>query len=169
MDIRLIDAEAEAARALMLNLNDVLTDSADDDALREDTIEGQTDLKELISEAIDMAEDMEDMSDVIAKRIEALKARKARMENKAEMIRAAVASALGAVNLRTMRLPAATLTLKATPPKVIISEESEIPSQFWKPQPPKLDKKALAEALKNGPVAGATLSNGGTTIQIKRS
>lgn len=166
MDLRLIDAEAEAARSLLLNLQDVF--AGDDDAA-EDAIEGQTSLKEMISDAVDMAGDLDDMAEVLAKKIEALKARKARMENKSEMIRSAVSSAMATVNLKTLRLPTATLTLKATPPKVIVSDESEIPSQFWKPQPPKLDKKALGDALKGGPVAGATLSNGGQTIQIKRS
>jgi hypothetical protein len=51
---------------------------------------------------------------------------------------------------------------------VVITDEHAIPQAFWRPQPPKLDRKAIGEALKAGQaVPGAQLSNGGTTLAIK--
>jgi hypothetical protein len=53
-------------------------------------------------------------------------------------------------------------------PKAIILNEADIPSKFWKAQDPKLDRKAVLDALKaKEAVAGAELSNGGETIQIR--
>jgi hypothetical protein len=70
--------------------------------------------------------------------------------------------------IRTLDTPAGTVTRKAVPPSVLILEEAEIPAEFFKPQDPKLDKKAVAEALKAGkPVPGAAMSNGGETIAIR--
>ncbi|MGE0857439.1 MAG: siphovirus Gp157 family protein [Hyphomicrobiaceae bacterium] len=45
---------------------------------------------------------------------------------------------------------------------------SRIPSEFWKPQPPRLDKKVVLDALKAGAVVpGAELSNGGETLSMR--
>jgi len=60
--------------------------------------------------------------------------------------------------------------MKAVPQKLIVTDESQIPTRFFKPQPPKLDRKELLDALKIGEtVPGADMSNGGTTIQIRRA
>ena len=46
--------------------------------------------------------------------------------------------------------------------------EALIPAKFWKPQDPKLDRAAVAEALKAGEtVPGASLSNGGLSLSIR--
>ena len=50
----------------------------------------------------------------------------------------------------------------------MVTDEAAVPEPFWRPQPPKLDRRALAEALKTGQsIPGATLSNGGTTLSLK--
>jgi hypothetical protein len=67
-----------------------------------------------------------------------------------------------------LELPTHTLTIKATPPKAVITDEAALPSKFFVPQDPKLSLKAVSEALKsNEHVPGATLSNGGSTLQIR--
>jgi hypothetical protein len=47
-------------------------------------------------------------------------------------------------------------------------DESHIPEAFWKPQQPKLDRRALLAALKAGEVIrGAALDNGGTALSVR--
>jgi hypothetical protein len=71
--------------------------------------------------------------------------------------------------IKKRETPAGTISLRTVPPSVIVQEEADIPTQFWKPQPPALDKKALLDFLKNGnKVPGATLSNGSVTTSITR-
>lgn len=167
MDVRILSQEAEAARALLANLRDVI---GDDEQAREDFLEGETGLKEAIAAAVDMIGEWETFAAALKLRIDEMKARRERMETRAEMARAAVASAMGSVDIKKLALPEATLTLKATPPKVIVTSETDIPAKFWIEQDPKLDRKALLEALKDGQVIdGAGLSNGGQTLQLKRS
>jgi hypothetical protein len=64
--------------------------------------------------------------------------------------------------------PDFTMSLRAQPPKLLVTEESTIPEEFWRPQAPKLERKALLAALKAGAIVpGATLDNGGVTISVR--
>ncbi len=47
-------------------------------------------------------------------------------------------------------------------------DEGQVPDDFWRPQPPKLDRQGLISALKAGrEVPGAVLGNGGMTISVR--
>ncbi len=166
MYVREIDREAEAARALLANVRDII---GDDEQAAEDFLEGETGLKEAIAAAVEMIAEWEAFSAALKTRIEEMKARKDRLDDRVETTRAAIANAMQSVDLKKLSYPVATLTLKATPPKVIVTNEAEIPAKFWIAQDPKLDKRELLAALKERSVAGATLSNGGSTIAIKRT
>lgn len=155
--------EAEAAQALLANIRDVI---GDDEQAAIDAIEGETDLIEVISSAVDRITEIACMVDALKAREKKLKERRERLERQAEHLRTAVSTAMAQAEIKRLELPPATLTLKSVPPKAIPINEAEIPSEFWKRQDPKLDMRALLAALKQGPVPGAVLSNGGTTIQI---
>lgn len=161
---RRLDIEAEAAKALLANLRDVL---AGDDDLAADMIEGETGLMEAADAALARIQELAAFEDAIKAQIDDLKARKDRFANQADMIRAALASAMGMADLKKLERPAGTISLRAVPPSAVVLNEAEIPADFWVRQDPKLDKRALLAALKDGPVAGATLSNGGVTISVR--
>jgi hypothetical protein len=77
---------------------------------------------------------------------------------------------MSTAGVKKLERPAATLSLRSVPPKAIITSEVELPSRFFVDQAPKLDKKAVLDALKAGEkVAGAELSNGGETIALRRN
>lgn len=158
--------EIQAANALREALR-AMTD--DDEAIR-DTIEGATDLHAAITAVeADIREDEIFVrgADSI---IETLTARKTRFEDRIARRRAAIEQAMVIGELRTLELPDATITLKAVPPKVEITDESKIPAAYWKQPEPALDKSALKAALKdNIAIPGAQLGNGSVTIQIRRS
>lgn len=163
---RELKIETEAARALLLNLRTVVSD--DDEDLIHDAIEGETDLMETIDAAIMRLQDIETHGAAIKAQMAALKERADRFKNQGEMIRAAIASALGMTGLKKVERALATLSLRAVPPSVVVVEEADIPSDYFEPQPPKLDKRALLDALKSGEkVPGAELSNGGETLSIR--
>ena len=51
-----------------------------------------------------------------------------------------------------------TVSVRAGSPTLEIMSEKDVPSPYWKPQPPKLDRLSLINALKSGArVAGAVL------------
>jgi hypothetical protein len=59
------------------------------------------------------------------------------------------------------------LTLADAPRSVQITDPSALPPEMMTTPEPQPDRKAIAAALKNGPVPGAALSNGGApTLRI---
>ena len=155
--------EAEAARLLVATLKDL--DATDDEDMRRDTIEGETGLFEAVDHALERAAQALAFAAALRLRKEEITKRIDRLEHSVEMTKAAIASAMGMAELRSLPRPLTTLSIRPTPPQVVINSEADIPSQFWKPQPPKLDKKAISAALKGKvDVPGAQLSNGGETL-----
>lgn len=161
---RKLDIEAEAAASLLANLRTALDE---DETLKLDMLEGETGLLEAVDSALDRLQEIDSFADAIKARMDDLRARKERLTRQADMIRAALASAMEMAEVKKLERPEATISVKAVPASAVVLDELEIPSDYWTPQPPKLDKRALLDALKQGPVAGATLSNGGTTISIR--
>lgn len=154
-----------AANVLLANIRDVI---GDDEEMALVVIEGETDLKEAIAAAVDRISDLNAHMEALASQIKALGERKSRFEVQGERLRAAIHVAMGQAGLRKLELPQATLSVRAVAPKAEIIDEALIPSKFWKPQDPKLDKKAVLDALKaKEAIPGATLSNGGETLAIK--
>lgn len=154
---------AEAVKAALLNVTD------DTDAIR-DTLEGETSLHELVRAVLVSIEDDLTMVDGLTARLSDLRDRKQRFEDRIEAKRSLVEQAMRIAEIQTVETDVATVSTRTVAPSLaLIADESAIPSEFWTPQPPKLDKKALLAALKEGrDVPGATFTNGGTTISIRR-
>lgn len=164
---RALQEETEAARSLLANVRDIIGD--DEEAVR-DAIEGETNLIEAIEATVARIAEVEAHQDAIATQIKAMGERKSRFEAQGERLRTALTVAMGAADLKKLELPLATLSRKPVPPKAVITNETDIPSKFWKPSDPKLDRKAVLDALKaKETVPGAELSNGSETIAIKWS
>lgn len=162
---RTLRDEAESARVLLANLRDII---GDDEEAAAGAIEGETNLIEAIAAAVEQIAADEAHAEATVAVMKRYSERKGRLEARAERARAAISVAMDMAGLKKLELPQAVLTIKATPAKAIVTDEAAIPSKFWKPADPKLDKKAVLDALKAGEtVSGAELSNGGTTLQIR--
>lgn len=156
--------QIEAARILLANFKDVL---GDDEQAIADTVEGETNLHGAIEKGLARIAELEMLETGVMAALDNLKARCQRLQQQKEMLRTSLAVALEVGGLKKLETPLGTIALKNVPPKVEITEESAIPSRFWKPQEPRLDKKAVLEALKaKEDVPGAVLSNGGVSIQV---
>lgn len=161
----LLHTATRAADVLKEQLREIAGD--DLDVIR-DTLEGEIDLRGLISWAAE--KNVEDAALVagLTDTLKRLKERQDRIEKRIGMRRVAILAAMASGEIKSIETPVGTITRKAVPPSVLILDEAAIPSDFWKPSDPKLDKKAVGEALKAGrEVPGAMMSNGGETIQIK--
>lgn len=162
---RNLQIQGEAARCLVANIRDVI---GDDEELIATAVEGETDLIETISGAVDRIEELKAHREAIETRIKDLSIRRDRFEDQEARIKAAIHVAMGQSEMRKIELAQATLSLRAIPPKAEITDEALVPSKFWKSQDPKLDKKAVLDALKaKEDVPGASLSNGGETISVR--
>jgi hypothetical protein len=140
---------------------------ADDETLR-DTVEGLTDLPELLASILRSHLDDLALLAALRTRILDMQERFARLEARAETKRALVASVMERADIKKLNEPDFTASLRQVPPGLMIANEQEVPEAYWKPQPPKLDRKALLAALNAGQViAGAALGNGSTTIAVR--
>jgi len=156
--------EMQAASAL----RESLALYGDEDLLR-DTIEGATELREMIAAVFASIADDNEMLVGIAARMEDLKQRKARFEKSIERKRSMIEQAMAIGEIKTLALPEATLSLTDKAQGIVIEKESLIPSSYWKKQPPKLDRGTLLKDLRAGTaVPGASLDNGGITLTIRR-
>jgi len=98
----------------------------------------------------------------------AMNARADRFAQRAERARALLEQALTIADLKKVERPAATLSLSNRAPRLIVMDESAIPSRFWEAPPPRLNKRGVAEALKAGePVPGVSLSNAAPTLTMR--
>lgn len=157
--------EIKAAAALKDAIK--ATCGEDEETLR-DMIEGETGLHEMIERVVLTMDEDGMLVSGLKERIAELTERKRRIENRISSKRAMIEQAMVIGEINKMERPCFTLSLKSVPPKTEIADESLIPSQFWTPQPPTLDKKALLDALKDGEtIPGANLSNGGISIQLR--
>lgn len=162
--------QTEAARDLLSALRD---QGADDDAhLVADTIEGETNLHEAIVAALDEIDEAEVLILGGKAKIEQLTGRVAAEEKRVDRLRAAIERAIVTSEMPTpIKLATATISVSKRKPGVVIDDEAAIPSRFFVQPPapaPKLDKKALADALAAEPVAGAHLDNGSLSLTIRR-
>jgi hypothetical protein len=155
--------EADAARSLMQELAEY------DDETRHDMAEGETSFFEAIDAAL---VEMDQCAEIVAgcdAQIAMYQARRGKFKDRADRVRGLIEQAMVIADISSIRRPMATLTVRATKPAPLVSDEAAIPSRFWKPQPPKLDKTAINQAVKDGEtVPGVTMTNGGTSLQIRR-
>lgn len=160
--------EAQAAAALIASLRQM--GEGEDEALLIDSIEGQTSLLEILDELLTQIAADQGLAEGARKSAADVAARAERFEKRAESARALVEQALMIAEIDKLERPAATLSLVRRGPKVEITEEAEIPAQFWKAGDPKLDRKGLLDALKNGDaVPGACLSNSTPSLTIRKA
>lgn len=188
-----LSREMEAAKVLREQLADLV---AGDPEFIRDTIEGETNLREQIAAMVASIAEDEALAEGVKRLQDTLTTRRERYEARAETKRTLVANAMAIGEIKKQETPAGTVSLKALPPKLHVTEEADIPTRFWKPADPKLDRKALTDALKDRdaaigaaeavedaderaraiakanedfpPITGAVLTNGSSTIAIRK-
>jgi hypothetical protein len=158
----------ELSRFSELRRRMIEVDPEIDERTLSDSLEGATHLKEAIAWAIRSALDDEALADGLKLRLEAMRERLARIEVTAAKKREVALAAMEEADMRTLLEPDFTASVRVAPSSVVITSEEVIPEEFWVPQPPKLDKRRILEALKTGSaVMGAELANTKVTLAIR--
>lgn len=141
---------------------------ADEETLL-DTLEGMTDLNEMIVSVVRSREDDMSLVTALKDRMSDMQARMERLCQRAEGKKQVVTTVMDRANLKKIEAPEFTVSCKPTPPSLLVDEEDRIPKKYWMPQSPKLDRQGIKAAIKNGEsIPGTILSNGGMTIQVRR-
>lgn len=135
-----------------------------------DAIEGETDFQEAIGEVARLIFEIEGQIAGVKAMEETLKKRRSRLEKSEETLRGVILSAMDKADVPSIKRDFVTVTAKPKPREVDEVDEAAVPSRFFVPQPPRLDKAFLRSALRSGEVVpGAKLDNGGLTLALKFS
>jgi hypothetical protein len=133
-----------------------------------DTLEGITDLHEMIAAVIRSALVDEALQAGLRTRLEDMRKRLSWLEERGAKKRQLALGAMCEVGLKKLEQPDFTASTRAGLPSLIVVSEGQIPEAYWVPQPPRLDQQALLADLKRGrEVAGAQLGNSKLTLAVR--
>ena len=141
--------------------------SADDDTLS-DTLEGITDLHEMIAAVIRSALVDEALGSGLRARLDDMKERQSRLEVRASKKRELALQAMSEAGLTKLEQPDFTASTRAGVPALVVVSEQAIPETYWLTQRPKLDRQALLGELKRGgAIPGVELSNPKPALMVR--
>lgn len=138
----------------------------DDEEFKMNVLEGETDFHRILTNLVRKAQFAGTIADGIADEARRLGERKKRYERQEEFNRALIKEVMEIAEIRKVELPVATLSIGNKAASVIITDETLLPDNLVriKREP---NKTEIKKALEAGPVAGAMLSNGGTTLMVR--
>lgn len=145
----------------------ILAQGEDDPDLIRDMLEGETDLFQIRDWAIRRYLDEIAFAEAIKGRIDNLTERKKAAENRAEKMRLLITDCMNLTEEKTYRGTDATVSVTQGKPKLIVTDESLIPDEYWK-ETREISKSLINEAFKDGyEIPGTTISNGTQSITIR--
>ena len=113
-------------------------------------LEEITDLHEMIAAVIRSALVDEALQAGLRSRLEDMRHRLARFEERGAKKRQFALEAMTEVGLKKLEQPDFTASARAGPASLVVVSEDLVPQTYWVPQPPKLDRQALLAALEAG-------------------
>ncbi len=148
----------------------LIADDADntlDEQTLADTLEGVTDLNEMLIATTRSALDDEMLADALKRRIQQMSDRMSRFADRAERRRAIIRDAMIECGIKKLEQPDFTASVRNLQPSAKIIDESLIPAEYWEHRP-HLRKRELLDALKGGAqISGAVLSNAGQSLSVR--
>ena len=147
-DVRALKSELQSYAVLRTRL---LAEIPDLDAeTLADTLEGLTDLKEMLAELVRSALEDEALAAGLSTRLSDMKVRLERFETRAKRKRQLALRTMGEAEIDKLEQSDFTASLRQAAPALEVVAEDKIPAAYWKPQPFKLDRQGLLQALKAG-------------------
>ena len=145
----------------------VYPELAEDETLRADTLEGATEINGILGKLVQEREAAYAMAEGVKVPVDDLRQRKARLERLGDGYGKAIERIMNAAGLPKAVLPNATLSISNAPPSIVVSDEGQVPEQFWRVKR-EIDKPAINAAAKAGEeIPGVTVSNGGTRLTVR--
>ena len=133
-----------------------------------DSLEGITDLHEIIAAIIRSAILDEALQAGLRTRLEEMRHRLERLEKRGAKKRQLALEAMCEVGLQKLEQPDFTASARSASPPLVVVSEHVIPEGYWIPQPPRLDRQALLAALRGGiSVPGVDLGNPKPILSVR--
>lgn len=133
-----------------------------------DTIEGLTDLHEIVAAIMRSALIDEALVEGLRRRVSEMKARLERIEDRASKRRQIARDVMVDLGIKKITAPDFTLSIRPGTPSLVVVDEEAIPEAFFEPQKPKLNRQALLNNLRRGdPIAGVALGNPQPVLSVR--
>jgi Siphovirus Gp157 len=133
-----------------------------------DTIEGLTDLHEILTAVIRTALADQALANGLEGRIAEMQARRDRLQDRAVKRRQIAKDVMVELDLKKLSAPDFTASLRPGTPALMVIDEAAVPSVYWEPREPRLNRHGLANDLKQGAaIAGVTLSNPEPVLSVR--
>lgn len=139
----------------------------EDDQLRADMIEGETEAFEFLRTVERKRQDAATLAGAVASNIAELELRKERFERREQAMRKLAFDIMQAANIRKAELAEATLSVANGQPRVMISDITQLPSDLFRiiKEPNKAEIKKRLDAGQDVP--GACFSNSQPHLSIR--
>src|SRR5215472_19371266 len=133
-----------------------------------DTVEGLTELHEIVAAIIRAALADEALATGLKGRIAEMQDRLARLQDCASKRRQIAKDVMLELEIRKITAPDFTVSIRPGMPSLLILDEAAVPSIYWQPVAPRLDRQGLLSELKDGAdIKGVTLSNPEPVLSVR--
>ena len=133
-----------------------------------DTVEGLTDLHEIVAAIVRSALADEAMAMGLKCRLTDMQNRLERLQDRASKRRQIAKDVMVELDLKKITAPDFTVSVRPGTPSLLVLDEAVVPSIYWQPSEPRLNRQKLSNELKTGAeVTGATLSNPEPILSVR--
>jgi Siphovirus Gp157 len=145
---------------------------AEDPALDEqtlaDTVEGLTDVHEILSAIVRAALVDEALVRGLKSRVADMQDRLQRLQDRAAKRRAITKDVMVDLDIKKLNAPDFTASIREGMPALTVLNEDAVPSIYWAPGEPKLKRQLLAQELKDGAeIEGVALSDPEPVLSVR--
>ena len=139
-----------------------------DDQTLADTVEGLTDLHEIITAIVRAALADEALATGLKGRIAEMQDRLDRLQDCAAKRRQIAKDVMVDLDLKKISAPDFTVSIRPGTPALMVIDEAAVPSIYWQPREPRLNRQGLANELKQGAeIDGVALSNPEPVLSVR--
>ena len=139
-----------------------------DDLTLADTVEGLTDLHEIVTAILRSALEDEALVNGLKTRIAEMEGRLERLRDRASKRRQIAKDVMIELDLKKLTAPDFTASIRPGTPALMVIDEAAIPSIYWEPREPRLNRQVLTCELKEGgEITGVTLSNPEPVLSVR--
>src|SRR5690242_8429332 len=133
-----------------------------------DTIEGLTDLHEIIVAIVRAALADEALATGLKGRIAEMQDRLTRLQDCAAKRRQIAKDAMIELEIKKITAPDLTVSVRPGMPSLLVLDEAAVPSIYWEPREPRLNRQGLLNGLKEGAdIKGVALSNPEPVLSVR--